>query len=151
MRQMIRNFLLFLSVVVVFGINGQDKVSYMSDGAGYISLRVLSYGKKSKEAMDNAEKVAIQTILFRGIPGSNQVEYSMIGVNEKEIQEQHRAYFKELLDKDRYCSFIISNVPISQFEKDATKKKRIIVDVKVNIKALRLDLEQNGIIRKFGF
>ena len=75
----------------------------------------------------------------------------MIGVNEKEIQEQHRAYFKELLDKDRYCSFIISNVPISQFEKDATKKKRIIVDVKVNIKALRLDLEQNGIIRKFGF
>ena len=58
MRQMIRNFLLFLSVVVVFGINGQDKISYMSDGAGYISLRVLSYGKKSKEAMDNAEKVA---------------------------------------------------------------------------------------------
>ena len=57
----------------------------------------------------------------------------------------------ELILRNCYCSFIISNVPISQFEKDATKKKRIIVDVKVNIKALRLDLEQNGIIRKFGF
>ncbi len=151
MRLMTRNFLLLLLSFVVFGLRGQDKVSYVSDGTENISLRVLSYGKKSKEAMDNAEKVAIQTILFRGIPGSNQVEYPMIGVNEKEIQEQHRVYFKELFDKERYHSFIISNVPISRFEKDATKKKRIIVDVKVNIRALRLDLEQNGIIRKFGF
>ncbi|AHF13664.1 hypothetical protein BARVI_03655 [Barnesiella viscericola DSM 18177] len=151
MRLIVRNFLLLLSLTVAFGLRGQDKVTYVSDGTGTISLRVLSYGKKSKEAMNNAEKVAIQTILFRGIPGSNQVEYPLVGVNEKAIQEQHGAYFKELFDKERYHSFIISNVPISQFEKDATKKKRIIVDVKVNIRALRLDLEQNGIIRKFGF
>ena len=151
MRLMIRNFLLLLLSFVVFGLSGQDKVSYVSDGTGSISLRVLSYGKKSKEAMDNAEIKAIQAILFRGIPGSNQVEYPMAGISEKEMQSQHNSYFKELFDKERYRSFIISNVPISQFEKDATKKKRIIVDVKVNIRALRLDLEQNGVIRKFGF
>ena len=93
MRLIVRNFLLLLSLTVAFGLRGQDKVTYVSDGTGTISLRVLSYGKKSKEAMNNAEKVAIQTILFRGIPGSNQVEYPLVGVNEKAIQEQHGAYF----------------------------------------------------------
>jgi hypothetical protein len=147
---MLRNLLL-LFAVITFSANGQDKVNYISDGAGTISLRIIAYGKKSKDAIVNAEKTAIQTLLFRGIPGSNQVENPMISTNEVETQKKYADYFRNLFDKERCRSFIMSNIPVSEFAKDATKKKCITVDVKVNLKALQSDLEYNGIVRKFGF
>ncbi len=133
-------------------VYGQDKVNFLSENnSGFISLRVVAYGKKSKDAVMNAELFAIQTILFRGVPGSNQVEYPLIGTDEKTIIEKHSDYFRQFFKQERFRTFIISNVPVSKFGKDVTGKKCITTDVKVNLRSLRLDLEGSGIIRKFGF
>lgn len=148
---MLRHYLLFICLLAVYTAFGQDKVNFLSDGPNTLSLRVTAYGKKAKEAMENAEQSAIRTILFRGVPGSNQVENPLIGVNEESIQKEHKNYFNDFFEGKRYSSFILSNTPISQFAKDATKKKCIVVDIKVNLQALRSDLEQQKVIRKFGF
>lgn len=148
---MLRHCLFIICLLTTYSISGQNKVNFLSDGSNTLSLRVTAYGKKAKEAIENAEQAAVRTILFRGIPGSNQVENPLIGVNEEKIQKEHKAYFKELFEEKRCSSFILSTVPVSRFSKDATKKKCIVADIKVNLQALRSDLEQHKVIRKFGF
>ncbi len=148
---MLRHCLFIICLLTTYSISGQNKVNFLSDGSNTLSLRVTAYGKKAKEAIENAEQAAVRTILFRGIPGSNQVENPLIGVNEEKIQKEHKAYFKELFEEKRCNSFILSTVPVSKFSKDATKKKCIVADIKVNLQALRSDLEQHKVIRKFGF
>lgn len=148
---MLRHCLFIICLLTTYSISGQNKVNFLSDGSNTLSLRVTAYGKKAKEAIETAEQAAVRTILFRGIPGSNQVENPLIGVNEEKIQKEHKAYFKELFEEKRCSSFILSTVPVSKFSKDATKKKCIVADIKVNLQALRSDLEQHKVIRKFGF
>lgn len=148
---MLRHCLFIICLLTTYSISGQNKVNFLSDGSNTLSLRVTAYGKKAKEAIENAEQAAVRTILFRGIPGSNQVENPLIGVNEEKIQKEHKAYFKELFEEKRCSSFILSTVPVSKFSKDATKKKCIVADIKVNLQTLRSDLEQHKVIRKFGF
>lgn len=148
---MLRSLLFYLLLIVASVTYGQDKIGFLSDGTNSISLRVTAYGKDAKNAAANAKLSAIKTVLFRGIPGSNLVENPMVGVDEAEIQKKHSKYFDELFGKGRYESFILSDVAVSSFAKDATKKKSITLDLKVNLKALRSDLEQHNVIRKFGF
>lgn len=148
---MLRHYLLIICLLIAYNLFGQNKVNFLSDGPNTLSLRVTAYGKKAKEAIENAEQAAVRAILFRGIPGSNQAENPLIGVNEEKIQKEHKSYFKELFEEKRCSSFILSTIPVSKFSKDATKKKCIVTDIKVNLQALRSDLEQHKVIRKFGF
>lgn len=149
---MLRYYILFTLLLVASISRGQDRVNFLSDGRdGTLSLRVIAYGKKAKEAVVNAEQSAIKSILFRGIPGSNQVETPLVGIDEENIRKDHKKYFKVFFEEQRYSSFILSNISIMGFAKDATKRKCITVDIKVNLQALRSDLEQHKVIRKFGF
>lgn len=128
----------------------REKIEYLSDSNNIVLLRATAYGKNSEEALSNAELSAIKTLLFRGIPNSNKVQSILIGVNEQEIQNQHSGYFSELFGNKRYRSFILSSSPVTQYNKDVTGAKSITTDIKLNVNALRRDLEQNGVIRKFG-
>lgn len=149
---MLRYYILFIYLSVASISIGQDRVNFLSDGRdGTLSLRVIAYGKKTKETAINAELSAIKSILFRGIPGSNQVEKPLVGIDEENIRKEHKKYFKVFFEEQRYSSFILSNIPIMGFAKDATKRKCVTVDIKVNLQALRSDLEQHKVIRKFGF
>ena len=150
---MLRYLFLFLFLIpwVVTCAIAQDKVNFQSEADNIITLRVTAYGKKAENAIVNAERAAIQAILFRGIPGSKIVSNPLVGTDEIEIQKEHSDYFSSFFQNGRYRSFVLSNVPVSDFGKDITKKKCITVDVKINIQGLRIDLEKQGVIRKFGF
>ena len=50
-----------------------------------------------------------------------------------------------------YQNIITRSVIVHKFGKNGIKKKNITLDVTVNIRALRTELERNGVIRKFGF
>lgn len=45
----------------------------------------------------------------------------------------------------------MSSIAVSDFAKQNGGIKSLTLDIKVNLVALRKDLEQNNIIRKFGF
>ncbi|MCB0512712.1 MAG: hypothetical protein KDC72_09195, partial [Bacteroidetes bacterium] len=80
---------------------------------------------------------------------SNQ-KIPLIGSNEKEEKEKHKDYFNKFYANKRYKTFVMSSVPASSLTK-VKSEKMLSVDVKVNLSALRSDLETFGIIRKFGY
>jgi len=126
-------------------------VNYLSGDAQTLSLRSSGMGINELSAISNAEKNAVEAILFRGIPNSQQKE-PLVSVSEKEAKQIYKKYFDEFFAGERYKTFIYSSVPVSssQFVKGGAGKKTICIDVKVNLKALRQDLERSGVIRKFG-
>ncbi|MBR5906923.1 MAG: hypothetical protein IKZ50_00835 [Bacteroidales bacterium] len=147
--------LLLLSSLMTIIISCSPKVYpvqscvIVSEQNNTITLRATGFGKHKIESLDAAEKNALESILFRGIPGS-QYNNPLISLREDQALQANPRYFKELFEKGRHKSFIISSVPVTNYSWTKYKKWTITADITVNIFALRKDLEQNGIIRKFG-
>ncbi|CAA9202152.1 hypothetical protein [Flavobacterium collinsii] len=147
-----------LIILVLLSVNysfGQKKlptpqVNYVSGNAGTITMRAIGSGKKQQDAISEAEKNAINVLLFRGLPESEQ-KSALIGSNESEEIEKHKEYFDQFYTQKRYKTFIMSSIPVGDFARQNGGVKSQTLDVKVNLLALRTDLEQNNIIRKFGF
>ena len=126
------------------------KVNYLTGREGTITVRAIGFGEKTEDAINDAEKNAIDVLLFRGLPESEQ-KVPLIGTNETEEKNKHKDYFNKLYNESRYKTFVMSSIPTTDLIKNKGGKKSIAVDIKINLVALRRDLEQNNIIRKFGF
>lgn len=113
-----------------------------------IELRSVGYGSNLSNAIYDSERKAFEILFFRGIPNTS-IENPLISVDEKAILAKHTTYFNDFF-KSRYKSFIMSEYQASppQTNKGITS---LANDIKINIKSLKKDLENNGIIRKFGF
>ncbi len=127
-----------------------SEVNYISENNGTITIRATGNGKNKREAISEAEKNAINVLFFRGLPESRH-KIALIGTNESQEIEKHAQYFENFYTQNRYKTFIMSSIPVSDFAKKNEGAKSLTLDVKVNLVALRRDLEQNNIIRKFGF
>lgn len=117
---------------------------------GTITVRATGTGYNARRARLDAERQAVYTLLFRGYPDSQQ-KTPLIGYAETEIPQQYKEYFTWMFGKtgrgeNRYRTFILSSQPSGHFS-----GKQQDVDVTINLRALRTDLEQRGIIRKFGY
>ncbi len=126
------------------------EVDYLSGKEGTITLRAIGIGSNQEDAIVDAEKNAFNVIFFRGLPESEQ-KIALIGTNETEEKEKNKDYFNKFYKDKRYKTFVMSSIPTSDLTKHKGGKKSIAIDVKINLVALRKDLEQNNIIRKFGF
>jgi hypothetical protein len=126
------------------------EVNYLSGKEGTITMRAIGIGANQEDAIIDAEKNAFNVIFFRGLPESEQ-KIALIGTNETEEKEKNKAYFNKFYKDKRYKTFVVSSIPIGDLTKHKGGKKSIAIDVKINLVALRKDLEQNNIIRKFGF
>ena len=58
--------------------------------------------------------------------------------------------FSNFFDKGFYKTFFILSQE-SNISKNIRGNKQLDIIMKININALRRDLEQNGVIRKFGY
>lgn len=96
-------------------------------------------------ATEEALRVAFETMLFRGIPGSD-VSTALVA-NEAEARQQHAAYWQEFYQKGRYRTFLTSSTLVAP----PRKTPCALVTLTINHAALRLDLEQHGITRRFGY
>jgi len=126
------------------------EVNYLSSNDGTVSMRAIGIGSNQENAITDAEKNAFNVIFFRGLPESEQ-KIALIGTNETVEKEKHKDYFEKFYKGKRYKTFVMSSIPTSDLIKYKGGEKSISVDIKVNLVALRKDLEQNNIIRKFGF
>ena len=126
------------------------EVNYLSAEDGTLTTRAIGIGKNKEEAIIDAEKNVFNVLFFRGLPASEQ-KIALIGTNETEEKEKNKEYFNKFYKDKRYKSFVISSNPKSELTRHKGGKKSIAVEVKINLVALRKDLEQNNIIRKFGF
>lgn len=125
-------------------------VNYIGGGNGLITVRSIGVGKNLDDVIENAEENSIKVLLFRGIPQSEQ-KLPLVGTNESEIIEKHQNYFNKFFEQKRYKTFIMSSVKTSDLVNHKNNLKSLSLDITINLKALRQDLETNGIIQKFGF
>lgn len=118
------------------------------EAQGTIAVKSTGYGKNQTDAVLDAQKNAFNVLLFKGLPGT-ELNVPLIE-NENEAKSKHAAYFKKFFDEMNFKTFMMSSTESSNLIKMKGTKK-IIVDVKINYNSLRKDLEQNQLIRKFGY
>lgn len=123
----------------------------VADQNNTITLRSSGFGKQKVESLDAAERYALETILFRGVPGS-QYSSPLVGINinEEQARQANPRYFKEFFENGRHKSFIVSSVPVSDYSWTKYQAWTISADITINVVSLRKDLEQHGVIRRFG-
>jgi hypothetical protein len=146
-----------LSLIVILGLHscGPKLQSYSAEvnflykeAQGMIAVKSTGYGKNQTEAVTDAQKNAFKVLLFKGLPGT-ELNIPLIE-NENNAKSKHAEYFKLFFDKENYKTFMMSSTESSNLIKMKGIKK-ITVDVKINYNSLRKDLEQNQLIRKFGY
>lgn len=118
------------------------------EAQGTIAVKSTGYGNNQTDAVSDAQKNAFKVILFKGLPGT-ELNVPLIE-NEVEAKSKKAEYFKKFFDEGNYKTFMMSSTESSNLIKVKGGKK-ISVDVKINYNSLRKDLEQNQVIRKFGF
>lgn len=145
-----RFFQILLIIFLICGkTNAQYQVNYRSSTSSSITVRSVGYANNAKKALVAAELSAFKAVLFQGVDNAvNQT--ALVPVTEDEITKQHEAYFNNLF-VERYKHFISASEVVQPFSKDMNKRKNMVVDVTIKLRALREDLERNGIVRKFGF
>lgn len=121
-------------------------VAYVSnDGRETISLRSIDYGKNEEEAVKNAERQAFQNLFFRGIPNSPYKD-PLLGIDEREQYHKNKDYLNEFYE-DRMYTFINTSYETISKEKQGTKAT---VNLTINMRALRKDLQEKSLMPKFG-
>ena len=115
---------------------------------GTIGLNSTGYGKNRVHAIEDAQKNALNILIFKGVPGS-EMNLPLVQ-NESETRSKYSEYFKTFFDRQYYKMYVVSSTESSALVKSGRLKK-ISVDVKINYVSLRKELEQNNIIRKFGY
>ena len=118
------------------------------EAQGTIAVKSTGYGKNQSDAVMDAQKNAFKVLIFKGLPGT-ELNVPLIE-NENDAKSKHADYFKKFFDEGNYKTFMMSSTESSNLIKMKGTKK-ITVDVKINYNSLRKDLEQNQLIRKFGF
>ena len=115
--------------------------------SGLIHLHSAGKGFKEEDAISDAEKNAFNAILFVGVPASPQ-ERPMLP-DESSAKSSNASFFQNFFDAKGYRNFITS-ISNNGFTKDSDGKKITTIDVKINLNALRNNLENNHVIKKFG-
>jgi hypothetical protein len=130
-------------------LNLGSEVNFLyKESQGSIAVKSVGFGNNQETAEVNAEQNAFYVVLFRGIPGTEQ--NIPLVENEQESKSKHVKYFENFFEKGYYKTFMMSSIISSKLSK-SNSGKTITLNVKININSLRKDLEQNQIIRKFGF
>ncbi len=142
-----------------------SEITYQDYSRDILTIRVLGYGGNENTAIEDAQIRAMETLFFRGIPNSS-ISKPLIGYNENEIKQRNTTYFKDFFRQRRFLTFISETLYVGGQKQKviATKidKKKgaqqgmvdalvVAVDVLINVKPLRKDLEESKVIRKFGF
>ncbi len=149
--------IIFVSLILLSGIYSCSKkistssatVSYVASSDGTITMNAVGIGKNKDAAISDAEKNAFEVLFFRGLPNSEE-KIALIGTNEVEIKQSNKVYFEKFYEEMRYKTFLMMSVPTTNITKIGGNKK-IQMQIQINVSALRKDLEENNIIRKFGY
>ncbi len=118
---------------------------------GTYQVKVWSYSKKVKIAIEQAKKNAVHGIIFKGVAGSGRTPGQRPLANNPNIeQEKHRFFDKFFQDGGKYLKFVTLTNGGAVGPGDTIKigrEYRVGVIVSVNVSALRKDLEDAGIIK----
>lgn len=146
-----------LGIIVILGLHScspklqtySGEVNFLyNEAQGTIAVKSTGFGKNQTQAVSDAQINAFKVFLFKGLPGT-ELKVPLIE-DESDAKSKHSDYFKKFFEQGNYKTFMMSSTESSNLVKMKGTKK-ITVDVKINYNSLRKDLEQNQLIRKFGY
>jgi hypothetical protein len=139
------------------------EVTHINTRDGVIYIRANGYGTNRFTLQDNAERTALEVLLYRGIPGSQQ----NLPLISEEYQAKFRGkpgYVKNLLDAEakKYRQFITRSEPITKMKSIRVRGEGFVdgsfkptkiqeFEIGINLSSLRRDMEANNVIRGFGY
>lgn len=163
-----KSFIFIILIFISTGVFAQAKrkankdtnqwryeIEVVSVGApGTYLIKVWSYSKKPRVAIEQAKKNAVHGIIFTGFVGKQGVAGQKPLTNNVNLEQEKEEFFKPFFaDGGKYMKFVnISNDGSIAAEDrlKVGKEYKIGVVVSVNVAALRKDLEDAGIIKSLG-
>lgn len=138
--------ILIFSLFQLFTTAAQS-VNLVSETDDAVIVDITVYGQKEKKVVEAAEPLLYESVFFRGFPDSYTCRDGLVGTDEN-VMKMHEVYFKEMTQGGRFASFITSTRLVNYNKKN---NKEGVVRYVVNMRALRQDLENKGVKRRFGF
>ena len=113
-----------------------------------IGIRCSATGTTESEAVNSAENKAMTSLLFQGIASSKQPT-ALVG-DEKQSRKMNNKFFENFFENTNFRKFITSSFNYNGvINRDGVYY--VVRDIQINLRALRTHLENNQIIRKFGY
>ena len=137
-----------LFVVAAIGCSSGNSQTYVGAAPGVdapdrtVAVMVSQENEGCSPASRCAQVEAVRRLLFTGVPGS-AIPRAMVR-NEQEAMSRHAEFFEDLLENRGHERYVVSAT-----EESGAGGERTWVVV-VNHEALRITMEDAGIIRKFG-
>jgi hypothetical protein len=115
---------------------------------GVIFIKSWGVGKKYNQAIEDAKRNAIKAVIFKGVPNSS-IKRPLLSTPGAE--QQHRDFFDAFFQKDgKYLQYVVKTSvdPADRIRMKGSYKAG--VKTKIFYRQLQKELENAGIIKKFG-
>ncbi len=135
--------------------NFRYEIECLGEGKqGTYAIKIFSYSKKPKVAIEAAKRNAVHGIIFKGISGGGCVNKPALARNPN-LEQEKADYFKAFFaNGGKYSKFVVAStdgaIEAGDVTKISKKEFKVGVNVSVNVSLLRKDLEAAGIIKSLG-
>ena len=124
-----------------------NKSIAVKEGGATVVIQCSATGFNEYEAITRAESQAFETLLFNGY--SSSVKISPLIENRSNLTTDNNNFINNFFSNQLYKSFIISSA--NHRTNYIGNQLYLVREIQINLNALRKNLEENNLIRKFGF
>lgn len=144
----------FLLLIFIVSCTPAKKIQFTRTGEvecedytpSVITLKSTARASDMSSAVYFAERNAMENLFFKGIPDCNL--RTPLVENETAFMSKYAKQYDQFMNAD-YVKYIVKSSTISNNTQKGVSA--IIQSVTIDLSALRRDLENKGLIRKFGF
>tara|TARA_B100001758_G_scaffold237766_1_gene240167 strand:+ start:51 stop:575 length:525 start_codon:yes stop_codon:yes gene_type:complete len=136
--------------------NFRYEIECVDTGAkGTVSIKVFSYSKKPKIAIEAAKRNAVHGIIFKGFPKGGKCQRKDPLARNPNLEQEHSDFFKDFFaDGGKYLKFVNAStdgaIEGGDVSKISKREYKIGINVSVNRALLEKDLISAKIIEGLG-
>jgi hypothetical protein len=129
-----------------------NQIRFVSEeSAGIVKVHSTGLGSNLSEMEQDAQKKAFEMLLYVGLPTASTETYRVPLVPNKAEMQGHPSV-KKFFNNREYAQFVTRIERLEYLKQRASEGGRMLnYNIVINYNALRRYLEQNDIIRKFGY
>ena len=123
--------------------------------SGTVAVKVFSYSKKPRIAIEAAKRNAVHGIIFKGFPKAGKCQKKDPLSRNPNLEQEHKDFFKDFFaDGGKYLKFVTTStdgaIEGGDISKISRKEYKIGINVSVNRILLEKDLISAKIIQGLG-
>ncbi|MVM32722.1 hypothetical protein GO755_21960 [Spirosoma sp. HMF4905] len=134
-----------------------NQIAYLGqDTRGTLKMRVTGFGSKQIEIEHNAQVKAFEQLLYVGLPDATSAEIKntdfRLPMVENKATVQGMPFLRNFFENKDYRRFVTELTMLDDKKLRASNSERTLpFAIGINYDAFRRFMEQNQVIRKFGY